>query len=72
MAREQAASARYRKQEETLNFEQIPIPVESNVGNSSSSSCVLLVLVLYCFLLSLSVQALCGAVLSLVKKENER
>ncbi len=77
--REQAASARYRQQEERYrqqeerhNLQQNPIPVDRNVGRDSSSNYVLIVLVVFCILLTLLVLALCGTVLSLVKKENER
>ena len=72
VVREQAASARYRQEEERHNRQQNSIPVDSNVGRDSSSNCVLIVLVVFCILLILCVLALCGAVLSLVKKENER
>jgi hypothetical protein len=72
VVREQAASARYRQEEERHNRQQNPIPVDSNVGRHSTSNCVLIVLVVFCILLIPCVLALCGAVLSLVKKENER
>ncbi len=72
MAREQAASARYRQQEQPPNIRETPNRVESNVARSSWSDCGLVVLILSCFLLTLAVLALCGAVLSLLQKENER
>ncbi len=72
VARELAASARYRQQEQPLNNQQTPIQVESNVGRRSWSDCLLVVLVLFCFMLTLAVLALCGAVLSLLQKDNEK
>jgi hypothetical protein len=68
VAREQAASARYRQQEQPLNNQQTPILVESNVGRSSRSDCLLVALVLFCFILILAILALCGAVLSLLRE----
>jgi hypothetical protein len=60
VTREQAASARYRQQEQPLNNQQqTPIQVESNGGRRSWSDCLLVdVLVLFCFILTLAVQFL--------------
>jgi hypothetical protein len=72
VARERAASERYRQREERDNLREITPLEERNAGGRGSSNCYLFVLVLICFILSLSVLVLCGTVLSLLKKDNER
>ncbi len=70
--RERAASAWYRLREERDNLQEI-IPYEArNAGSVGSSNCYLFVLVLICVILSLCILVLCGTVLSLLKKDNER
>jgi hypothetical protein len=58
VARERAATARYRQLEER----------EGNRGKTGWSDCLLLVLALSCFLLTLAVLALSSAVLSLTQR----
>ncbi len=60
VARETAATQRYRQLEERDH--------QGNRGETSQSNCVLLVLVVACLVLALCLLLLSGAVLSLSKK----
>ncbi len=67
VAREVAATARYR-QAEQRETNQGSSTVTREDGRNSVSHCVLLIVVLSCLLLSLSVLVLAGVVLTLAKK----
>ena len=67
VAREVAATARYR-QAEQRETDQGSSTVTREDGRNSVSHCVLLIAVLSCLLLSLSVLVLAGVVLTLAKK----
>ena len=67
VAREAAATARYR-QAEQRETDQGSSTVTREDGRNSVSHCVLLIAVLSCLLLSLSVLLLSGVVLFLAKK----
>ena len=67
VAREVAASARYR-QAEQRETDQGSSTVTREDGRNSVSHCVLFITVLCCLLLSLSVLLLSGVVFSLAKK----
>ncbi len=67
VAREVAATARYR-QAEQRETDQGSSTVTREDGRNSVSHCILLIAVLSCFLLSLSVLVLAGVVLTIAKK----
>jgi hypothetical protein len=67
VAREVAATARYR-QAEQRETDQGSSTVTREDGRNSVSHCVLLIAVLSCLLLSVSVLVLAGVVLTLAKK----
>ena len=78
VARERAASERYRQREEREqreewdNLRAITPVEERSVGGIGAWNCYLCVLVFICVILLLCVVVLCGTVYTLLKKDNER